>query len=353
MDTNNRFTLVVQECNIMANNMCIKGLPFGEYNTGDALYIRRSNLPVIKLQVSMTSMDGDLMEIYFESCDFPEKIKYAVVTSVEPQAAPAPNRPIENPFLLGLAREYKERFKEPEFLNEFCYSLINAKFLVPVVSKDLGNKALEDKKVSVNIGFHLIQTQKGRKVFPVFTDWGSANKWTSFKETPDRKTLILDFDQITDISSRDSDGISLNAFDIGVIIPLKFIDSIKESDGYKNRDKVKSSKMTSKSGNVQVGIPQDNDQIRLLKEALISASSKDDRIKESYLFLKKDGSDIAFLVVFDLDLAITDEERKEIFGEANKEIAPVLGGRIKVEFAMKAPHFIKLCNAYEPVYKAE
>ena len=111
--------------------------------------------------------------------------------------------------------------------------------------------------------------------------------------------------------------------------------------------------MTSKSGNVQVGIPQDNDQIRLLKEALISASSKDDRIKESYLFLKKDGSDIAFLVVFDLDLAITDEERKEIFGEANKEIAPVLGGRIKVEFAMKAPHFIKLCNAYEPVYKAE
>lgn len=353
MENKKRFTMVVRECKLMANQMCITGLPFGEYNTGDALYIRRSNFPVVKIDVKMTSRNGDLMEIYTDACEFPEKMQFAVITDVEPQATVNAGRPVENPFLLGLAREYKENYTDREFLNEFCYSLIHAKYIVPVISDELGQKALKDKKVSVNIGFHVITTQKGRKVLPVFTDWGSLNEWKSFREAKDHKTLILSFEQVFEITSKDQDGFILNAFDIGVIMPVKFLQSILDSDGYKNKDKVTAKKMTSKSGNVQVGIPQDNEQIKLLKEAIISIGSKNDQIKEGYLFLKKDGDDIAFLVVFDLDLAVTEEERTSIFGEANAEISPILGGKLRVDFAMKAPHFIKLCNAYVPVYKAE
>lgn len=354
MDTKQRFTLVVRELRVLTDKMCIVGKPFGEYKTGDALYIRRSNLPVVKLNVDFTSFKEDMMEIYVEGVNLPEKVEFAVVTDVEPQASVTPNKPVENPFLLGLSREYKENYKTPEFLNEYCYNLINAKFVVPVISPELGTKALEDKKVQVNIGFHMITTQKGRKVLPVFTDWGSLNEWKSFREAKERKTLILTFDQVSDITSRDSDGFIINAFDIGVIIPMQFVESIKGSDGYKRMYDVKPSKMTSKSGTVQVGIPQDsNEQVKLVKEALTSFGAQDDRIKEAYLFLKKDGSDIAFLVVFDLDMAITEEQRTAIFSSANKELTPILGGKVPVEFAMKAPHFIKLCNAYTPVYKAD
>lgn len=355
MEEKSRFTMLVRDCKVMANQVCITGLPFGEYKTGAPLYMRKSNLPIVKLDVSMTSNRDGLMEIYTDAGDFPEIMRFAAITDVEPQAVIDPKKPIENPFLLAFTREYRENFKNPEFLNEFCYNLISAKFVVPVVSEDLGKKALDaDKKVKVNIGFHFITTEKGRKVLPVCTDWGELNAWKSFKETPNHKTLVLDFDQVSDISTRDGEGFIINPFDHqGVVIPKPFIESIVKSEGYKNHGKVDAKKMTSKSGNVQVGIPQDNEQIKLLKEAITAIGASDDRIKEGYLFLKKDGNDIAFLVVFDLDLAITEDEKKEIFAEATKTISPILGGKLKLEFAMKAPHFIKLCNAYIPVYKAE
>lgn len=354
MDTKQRFTLVVRDFRILAEKMCIVGKPFGDYKTGDALYIRRSNLPVVKLNVEFTSFKDDMMEIYIEGINLPDKLEYAVVTDVEPQGAVTPNVPVENPFLLGLCREYKENYKTPEFLNEFCFSLINAKFVVPVISPELGTKALEDKKAQVSVGFTVITTQKGRKVLPIFTDWGALSAWKSFREAEAHKTLILSFDQVVDITSRDSDGVSINAFDIGVVVPMQFIESIKNSDGYKKMNEMKATKMTSKSGTVQVGIPQDsNEQVKLIKEALTTFSKTDDRVKETYLFLKKDGNDIAFLVVFDLDMSITETQRTTIFANANKELTPILGGKVAVEFAMKAPHFIKLCNAYVPVYKAD
>lgn len=352
MNDKKRFTLVVRECRVLANQLCIVGKPFGDYNVGDALYIRRTNVPVVKLDVEYTAPNDDLMEIYVKGVNFPENMKYAVVTDVEPQGAVDVNKPVENPFLMGLAREYRENFKEPEFINEFCYSLINAKFIVPVISEELGKKALDaEGKVKVNIGFHMITTKNDHKVLPVFSDWGSATEWKSFKEAPDRKTLILNFDQVTDISTRDADGFILNAFDMGVVVPKPFIDNIKSSDGYKNQGSVKATKLQSKTGSVQIGIPQDNEQVKLLKEAIVSFSENDKNIHSSYLFLKRGDGDISFLVVFDFDLSVTQSECEETFKQALKEFSPITGGRMSIEFAMKAPHFIKICNAYEPIYK--
>lgn len=353
MENKQRFTLVVREINILSTQLCIVGKPFGEYTPGEPLYIRRSNVPVVKLEVSMTAPKDDMLEVYVEGCDFPEKMKYAVLTNVEPQGSVDVNKPVENPFLMGLAREYKESFKDPEFLNEFCYNLINAKFIVPVISEELGKKALDsDKKVNVNVGFHMITTAKDHKVLPVFSDWGSLGAWKSFREAKERKTLILNFDQVTDISTRNGDGFILNAFDVGVVIPKVFIDSIKQSDGYKNTGNIKTTKFASKNGYVQVGIPQDNEQVKLLKEAIVAYSKTNERIKEAYLYLKRADDNIMFFVVFDLDLTITEEEKQDIFKSAHAELSSITNGKMGIEYAMKAPHFIKLCNAYEPVYKA-
>ena len=58
------------------------------------------------------------------------------------------------------------------------------------------------------------------------------------------------------------------------------------------------------------------------------------------------------IAVFDLDFSVTEEERKKVFDEAYKVIVPCVGREMKVEFAMKAPTFIKICSNFEPFYKA-
>lgn len=346
------FTMMVLECKTVDNQMCFIGKPTGDYEEGDKLYIRKSNLTVVELKVIKTSLKDDLMEIYTDAILLPEKIKYAVITNVEPQELAQTKKAIENPFLLGLAREYKENYTEREFLNEFCYSLIHAKFIVPIVSDELGKVVPEEKKVNVKIGFHVVTTQKGRKALPVFTDLSSLNEWKSFREAKEHKTLILSLEQVYEISSKDQDGFIINAFDIGVLMPNRFIDTIFTSDGYKKKDE----KMTKKpmtGDKIQIGVPQDNQQIILLKQGINSVGSKEDRIKEGYLFLKKAGEDVSFLVIFDLDFTVSEEERNQIFTKANLELAQVTGGKIRIDYAMKAPHFIKLCGQYEPVYKAD
>lgn len=338
-----RFTMVVSEFRFESDQFCFTGLPFEEFSDVDTLYIRRSNLPHKKITVKKTNRNGDLMEIYTDIFACPKDLQFAVITNVAPQETYDPKVPIENPFLLGLAREYKERFTDKKFLNEICYAFIHAKFIVPVVTKtpDETDRPADGKQVA----FHIFTTEKGNKTLPLFTDFGSILKWKTFKESTNLKIGNLSFNQICEIA-KPYDGIILNAFDIGIVIPNAFLKSILDSDGYK-RDK------EAPNPTVEIGVPAENENIKLIKSAMIDFCSENDKIKEGYLFLTKDNDKISFLVVYDLDLAITEEERNQIFRASGEKLAPIIIGKVPLQFAMKAPHFIKLCNQYEPVYKAE
>ena len=349
----NRFTMLIKEISSYGSQTGIKGKPFGEYSDADDLFICKSNMPVVKIKSSFSKKDGDMLEIIIDGDYLPDNAINAVVTNVEPQAAVDINKPVENPFLLALVRDYKDNYKDRDYTNEFCYNLVHAKFVVPVVSDDLGTESGSVKK-GTKVGFPMLNIGgTDKKVLPTFTDWGAFSKWTAFtKEKGPVKVLVLKFDDIADIASQSGEGFVINPFTEPVPVPPQFIESIRNSEGYKSETNVQ--KRTVKEGtSVKIGTMKETEKIVLVKEALTDFGKRNDLVKEIYLFAKQENNEDAnIIVVFDLDFSVTEEERKKIFDEAYKVIVPCLGREMRVEFAMKAPTFIKICSNYEPFYKA-
>ncbi len=349
----NRFTMLIKEISSYGSQTGIKGKPFGEYSDADELFISKSNMPVVKIKPSFSKKEGDMLEIIIDGDYLPDNAINAVVTNIEPQAAVDVNKPIENPFLLALAREYKDNYKDREYTNEFCYNLVHAKYVVPVVSDELGTESGAVKK-GTQVGFPMLNINgSDKKVLPTFTDWGAFSKWTAFtKQKGPVKVLVLKFDDIADIASQSGEGFVINPFSEPVPVPPQFIESIRNSEGYKSEKNV--TKRTIKQDTtVKIGTMKETEKTRLVKEALTDLGKRNDLIKEIYLFAKQENNEEANIIaVFDLDFSVTEDERKKIFDEAYRVIVPCLGREMKVEFAMKAPTFIKICSNYEPFYKA-
>ena len=348
----NRFTMLVKEMNTYGTQVGLKGKPYGEFPDTGALYLCRSNMPVVKIENSIAQKDGDLLEICVESGYVPENIINGVITNVEPQGGVNVGTPIENPFLLGLAREYKDNYKDKDFTNEFCYTLVHAKFVVPCISDELGNEAGKITK-GTKVGFPMLNVgQTDKKVLPVFTDWGAFAQWKDYlaKEKM-AKVLILKFDDLADIATKNSDGFVINPFSEPVPVPPVFIENIMKSDGYQSEKNV-TKRTIDKNTPIKIGIPQETEKIRLTRDALADFGGKNDLVKEIYLFAKNESGETNLLIVFDLDFSVTEEERKKVFDDAYRAMLPAIGREMKAEFAMKAPAFIKLCSNYEPFYKA-
>lgn len=347
-----RFTLVVQEVAEYGDKLGVKGKPHGQLDPQKALYINRSSIPVVKIE-SFENKDSDdgMMEIIFENKGLPKELTCAVLTDVEPQTAVEPGRPIENPFLLGLVRDYKELRSNRDYTNELCFNFVHARFVVAVYSDDLGKEEGQVKK-GTKVGFPMLTIKDEHKILPVFTDWTALSKWTNvFDDKHPPKCIVMNFDNATEIGTKDCEGLVVNPFDNPVPIPTEVINDIKNSSGYKAEKNVKQEKV-EKNTPIQIGVPQENEQIRLTKEALVGLGGKKKEVKEIYLFAKRDANGANLLVIFDLDFAVTEDERREIFDEAYRAVVPAVGRQMKVEFAMKAPAFIKLCSGYEPIYKS-
>ena len=350
--TMNRFTMLVKEVATYGTKVGLKGIPSGEYPSDQALYLSRSNMPVVKIESSFAQKDGDYLKICVDAGYVPETATNAVITNVEPQAAVNVGKPIENPFLLGLARAYKDNYKDKDFTNEFCYNLVHTKFVVPCISDELGNESGKVEK-GMKVGFPMLNVgQTDKKVLPVFTDWGAFGQWKDYlAKEKTAKVLILKFDDVAEIATKNSDGFVINPFSEPVPVPPLFIENIMKSEGYQGEKNVTKRKI-DKDTPIKIGIPQESEKIRLTKEALEDLGQKNDLVKEIYLFAKNEAGETNLLIIFDLDFSVTEDERKQIFDDAYRAILPSIGRELKAEFAMKAPAFIKLCSNFEPFYKA-
>ena len=351
--TKDRFTMVVKELKNYEGSQGLVGIAHGTIEGGEPLFISKSNMPVVKIEKYTTNKDGDNIEIVLEGKNVPETIAFAVITNVEPQATVDAGRPVENPFLLGLAREYKNNYSDKDFTNEFCYALVHAKFVVPVISDELGPNSGKLEK-GTKVGFPMLNVgeDKNKKILPTFTDWGAFSKWKAyFEKNKPAKILAMTFDDVSTIACNNCDGLVVNPFTEPVPVPPPFIENIKASEGYQNEKNV-TKRTIEKDTRIEIGLPKETEQIKLSKEALIGVGKADPMIKEIYLFAKKEESSVNLLAVFDLDFAVTEEERKAIFDKAYAAMLPSVGREMKVEFAMKAPAFIKLCSNQEPFYKA-
>lgn len=147
------------------------------------------------------------------------------------------NKPIENPKLKELLKEFKQNDNNEVLGNIYEEVAMNAKFVAimtlssePVDNGDGTSTFQEDSTMKLIT----INTQDNRSFFPLFTDWDEVYKW---KELVTPKGLVVGFDDIcsfvlnTDIHV----GLVINPFGDSFVIDINQLRFMKErKDSIKN-----------------------------------------------------------------------------------------------------------------------
>ena len=224
-----RYTFLVENVFAVDENVSIAavGNIHGTINVGDTFFIIHPKFPrpltasanalVVGSETKDTAKDCRVAIQITDITDPTLIPKYSVISNIEPQNEPQPNRPIENPLLIGLSCEYNRLVRENEFTYTFMVALLTAHYITPA-DMDLdtpdpstGKVKLRDSKISFRLLHH--PNDKDLLVLPIFTDIAALELWTSLaKEQPGQtKTVLMPFDRCADIGLKNG-GVVLNPF---------------------------------------------------------------------------------------------------------------------------------------------
>lgn len=235
-----RFTMLVEDAKQLEGDKGIQlaGIVYGDIQLGDLVYfifpnnmIMHSRIDGIEIgpdQNSNTAKNQRVVLWFEEIKDINCVPKYTVLTSIHPQGSVSENSAVENPQLLGLSRDYHRLVKDPNYFNVFVFVLCHAYFLVPVKTTAEGTDASK-------VQFPALKepNNKGKSLFPVFTDWIAVVGWQQlFDEGRPPKAVILRFPDIVNICK--GNGMILNPFGpTAVALPDKLLEEIVNLEGYK------------------------------------------------------------------------------------------------------------------------
>lgn len=146
------------------------------------------------------------------------------------------NKPVENPYLKELL---KKRLTAPaeqqlDLLNQIAHEMAtNANFLAVA---DFGGAPVQHNPdgtaqfpAGATVSFPMLsKPDDGTPVQPLFTDWEELRRWDPYK-SGDVNTIILTFDDIYSMMSRDKTAVVINPFGQGAMFPFDMLDQIKKA----------------------------------------------------------------------------------------------------------------------------
>ena len=146
------------------------------------------------------------------------------------------NKPVENPYLKELLEKRLTVPQEEQLniLNQIAHEMATKATFLAVVSIDKSSVQHNPDGTAVftqgtEISFPMLSNPNdGSAVQPVFTDWEELRNWDPFK-TGDVDTVILTFDDIYSMMSRDKTTICVNPFGKGAMFPFDMLDQIKKA----------------------------------------------------------------------------------------------------------------------------
>ncbi len=226
-----RYTFVVENVfEVDANeSIAAVGNIHGKINVGDTFFIIHPKFPEPLTAKADALVVGNETKDSAENCRLAIRItditdpnvipKYSVISNIEPQTAPEPNRPIENPLLVGLTCEYNHLVKENEFTYTFMVALLTSNYITPAEmqldapDRSTGKVKLRDPKVSFRLLHH--PNDQSLLVLPIFTDIAALGLWTSALKENEKgekpKTVLMPFQRCADIGMKNS-GVVVNPF---------------------------------------------------------------------------------------------------------------------------------------------
>ncbi len=361
MNASKRFTLMVEDSFLLKDDkgVVVVGNLHGSLCKGDVVYviqpngaITRSFVEAMEIGPGKVAEQAENEKVAIQLKDIKSKDqlpKFTVLTGIKPQTVVETDVDTENPQLLGLSMEYKEYYKDNQYMNLLIFVMVHAHYVVPVNAESLNGEKLEngaDLKRNAKLHFPSLKNpiEQDRSVFPAFTDGTALANWKNlFSEKYPKQTVLLTFQEILPICR--GTGIVINPFG-PIPIPLmpEQIQQIVNLEGYQKefgegqQDALKKMPIDPE-GKLLIGVPKENEEIKLLKEAIIRYAESVEEIRRVDFLLKMDTQkQRAYLCVVDCP----EQDAEKIFASIHAAASPYMNEVKKMEFLLNGKS--KLAN---------
>ncbi len=348
-----RFTFLVEDLSALPEEqgVVVGGFLYGAVQKGDEVYVIQPAGNIITTKVygievgpNQTADSAQNQKITMLLRDIKNEAqvpKYTVLTSIKPQTTINAKVAVENPQLLGMSMDYPRLCKDNTYINLLVYVLCHAHYIVPArVDKEPENNgdgtATIKQESKMRFPSLLDPADKTKNVFPVFTDWLAMANWKNlFDETHPPKSVIMRFPEVMAVCKRSS--VVINAFGpTPVFLPEKMIEQIVGMEAYQqefgaNAENTVKKMQVEQEAKVYVGVPKENEEIKLIKEAMVAQAQTEEQIRRVDFLLKMDvQKERAYLCVVDCP----EEQAKQLFTGMHKAVAPYLNDVKRLEFLL-------------------
>ena len=306
-----RFTLMVEKYTVEGDCFSVEGQFFGNAKEGEKVYAlhRDGNISHLTITGIEETQDQRRVKFFFsQKGALSPDWQYAVITDIPYQIEANVHQAVENPYLLGLSREFFERQGEGEFLNLFFRELVRSHYLVAIEtdgSLPIGEK---DGAVTLKAGTKIIiphvTMEQGESALPVFTDWFALGAMDQQTEAGwKRETMIAGFPQVVSMLTK-GEGFVINPYGPQLFyVSPELIQNLMNSPGYQSEfgEATVQSMEVKKNTEVLLGYPKKNEEVEALHRRLVSFAKAHSEIALLDMLLKRDESGTtSYLIIVDM-----------------------------------------------------
>ena len=307
-----RFTLMVERYTAVEGDcFSVEGQLFGNAKEGEKVYAlhRDGNISHLTITRIEETQDQRRVKFFFsQKGALSPDWQYAVITDIPYQIEANVHQAVENPYLLGLSREFFERQGEGEFLNLFFRELVRSHYLVAIEtdgSLPIGEK---DGAVTLKAGTKIIiphvTMEQGESALPVFTDWFALGAMDQQTEAGwKRETIIAGFPQVVSMLTK-GEGFVINPYGPQLFyVSPELIQNLMNSPGYQSEfgEATVQSMEVKKNTEVLLGYPKKNEEVEALHRRLVSFAKAHSEIALLDMLLKRDESGTtSYLIIVDM-----------------------------------------------------
>ena len=307
-----RFTLMVENYAVVEGEcFSVEGQLFGNAKEGEKVYALHRDGTISHLTITRIEETQDQRRVKFffsQKGALSPDWQYAVITDIPYQIEANVHQAVENPYLLGLSREFFERQGEGEFLNLFFRELVRSHYLVAIEtdgSLPIGEK---DGAVTLKAGTKIIiphvTMEQGESALPVFTDWFALGAMDQQTEAGwKRETIIAGFPQVVSMLTK-GEGFVINPYGPQLFyVSPELIQNLMNSPGYQSEfgEATVQSMEVKKNTEVLLGYPKKNEEVEALHRRLVSFAKAHSEIALLDMLLKRDESGTtSYLIIVDM-----------------------------------------------------
>lgn len=215
----------------------------GRACVNDSIYINAPDGGVIKDQIKGIEIDGRSVRSITDgkgmiSLKNTENIPEGSVLSYAGELKDDHENIVINPFLKEMIASYRKAFADAGITSELLASLCKAHFLVPARTEgNAGWQDVTDPNLKPDRYYKVSSSlDMSQRILPLFTDWAALEQYTTFMETKESITQVMDFAECTVLMEKECTGIVINPFNENPFyLTPAFVRHIRELPVYRER----------------------------------------------------------------------------------------------------------------------